>query len=867
MELHPAPRVDGASEAAGGVVRYLNRLPLAPEQRKAWAARIDEDATAGRDGVHTAMMGLHRSLAGEQVDPDNPALASIRRRLELTYGQTDAVHPPPLTQDALGRDRLVTAPPLTRTSMVPRAWPRGLLAKSFPRFARHDETLSAARAGSSAQRAEDVPGPERHPDEHRAATFRRLVLMGLIVSQTYIASNFMVAVLPYHGRQPLEIAILVLFAILFGWVSAGFWTAMAGFVLLVFGTDRYAITSGAAHDAPLDPKARVAIVMPICNENVSRVFAGLSASYQSLARTGELEHFDFFVLSDSNNPDIRVAELDAWAAMCRAVDGFGRIFYRWRQHRIKRKSGNIADFCRRWGSRYRYMVVLDADSIMTGTCLTTLLRLIDSNPDVGIVQTAPHAAGRETLYARVQQFATSVYGPLFTAGLHFWQLGESHYWGHNAIIRVAPFMQHCALGRLPGHGTLSGEILSHDFVEAALMRRAGWQVVIAYDLDGSYEEMPPNLVDELTRDRRWCRGNLMNFRLFLMRGLHAAHRAVFMSGVMAYLSALLWFISLILATALLAVHTLSAPTYFTQPFQLFPLWPEWHPEWAIALFSATAILLFLPKVLGALLIMVRGAADYGGSVRLAIGMLGEFLVSALLAPIRMLFHSQFVVGAFVGWAIQWKSPAREDAETTWREALRRHGAHTLLGVLWAAGVYWLNPAFLWWLLPIVGALMLSIPLSVYTSRLGLGRRLRAARLFLIPEESQPPEEIRTMMRAIAAAPPPPGFIDAVVDPETNALACAAAVARFTRTGRMQNHRLQKVDLALVEGPGALSPASKLRLLGDPIALSRLHWRVWTSPDAHETWRDAIESARRAGAVVAPLPQRALRAGVRSPAKV
>jgi membrane glycosyltransferase len=428
-------------------------------------------------------------------------------------------------------------------------------------------------------------------------------------------------------------------------------------------------------------------------------------------------------------------------------------------------------------------------------------------------------------------------------------------------------MRHCALGRLPGHGTLSGEILSHDFVEAALMRRAGWQVMIAYDLDGSYEEMPPNLVDELTRDRRWCRGNLMNFRLFLMRGLHAAHRAVFMSGVMAYLSALLWFVSLILSTALLAVHALSAPKYFIRPFQLFPLWPEWHPEWAIALFSATAILLFLPKVLGALLIVVRGAADYGGAPRLGLSVLGEMLISAMLAPIRMLFHSQFVVGAFVGWAIHWQSPTREDAETTWREALRRHGAHTLLGTLWAAGVYWLNPSFLWWLLPIVGALMLSIPLSVYTSRLRLGRRLRAARLFLIPEETRLPAEIRAMMQAVASAPTPPGFVDAVVDPATNALTCAAAVARFTRTALVQNQRMQKVDAALVDGPDALSASSKLRLLGDPIALSRLHWRVWISPDAHVAWREAMASARRTAVAVAAPAQRQARADQRSPANV
>ncbi len=177
------------------------------------------------------------------------------------------------------------------------------------------------------------------------------------------------------------------------------------------------------------------------------------------------------MLSDSSEPDLQIAEREAWLDLCRRTHGFGRIFYRRRQHRIKRKSGNVADFCRRWGKRYEYMVVLDADSVMSGRCLVELMRLMEAHPDAGIIQTAPHAFGRETLYARIQQFATRVYGPLFVAGLHFWQLGESHYWGHNAIIRVEPFMKHCALSRIPGEGALSGEILSHDFVEAALMRR------------------------------------------------------------------------------------------------------------------------------------------------------------------------------------------------------------------------------------------------------------------------------------------------------------------------------------------------------------------------------------------------------------
>lgn len=256
----------------------------------------------------------------------------------------------------------------------------------------------------------------------------------------------------------------------------------------------------------------------------------------------------------------------------------------------------------------------------------------------------------DTLYARMQQFATRVYGPLFTAGLHFWQLGESHYWGHNAIIRMKPFIEHCALAPLPGKGAFAGAILSHDFVEAALMRRAGWGVWIAYDLPGSYEELPPNLLDELKRDRRWCHGNLMNFRLFLVKGMHPVHRAVFLTGVMSYLSAPLWFLFLVLSTALLATNTLMEPQYFIEPYQLYPLWPQWHPEKAVALFSTTIVLLFLPKLLSVILIWAKGAVEYGGRVKVTLSMLMEMLFSMLLAPVRMIFHTRFVLAAFLGWA-------------------------------------------------------------------------------------------------------------------------------------------------------------------------------------------------------------------------
>jgi membrane glycosyltransferase len=801
VELHHSTELTAVGTALETCARYLDGLPLSAETRDALLAEVARSQPADE---RCAMTRLHGALAGVTANEGEAAYASVPRRLHVAYGEPRSRSRTVIEGAAGKRVRLHTTPPLARSSMAPHAW--------------------LQRGASAGERGPDSPDPRGH--WHRSASMRRIALSGLVIAQTWIATDFMASVLPYQGRQVLEIAILVLFAILFGWISAGFWTAMAGFVLQLFRRDRYMISHTAAPDTPVDPDARTAIIMPIYNEDVTRVFAGLRATYESLARRGTLEHFDLFILSDSNDPDVRVAERQAWIELCAAVDGWEHIYYRWRQHRIKRKSGNVADFCRRWGRLYRYMVVLDADSVMSGDCLTRLVQLMEANPGAGIIQTAPHAAGRDTLHARVQQFATRVYGPLFTAGLHFWQLGESHYWGHNAIIRVAPFMRHCALGRLPGSGSLSGEILSHDFVEAALMRRAGWAVWIAYDLPGSYEEMPPNLVDELQRDRRWCQGNLMNARLFLMKGLNPAHRAVFMTGVMAYLSAPLWFLQLLLATALLAVHTLKAPQYFVEPYQIFPLWPEYRPERAIALFSTTAVLLFLPKIAAAILIALRGAAGYGGRLRLFASMFVEMIISALLAPIRMLFHTEFVLSALFGWHLQWTSPPRTDAQTSWTEAFWRHGWHTTMGMAWAGLVYWLNPSFLWWLLPVVGALILSIPISVYTSRVSLGRALRRASYFLIPEEVSPPAEIRRAYELTRDATPLPGFEDAAMHPVVNAIACASGAPRIALAGDAASDIVKK---AHASGIQTLDDDERSELLRRPVALSGLHLDLWSTP--------------------------------------
>lgn len=276
-------------------------------------------------------------------------------------------------------------------------------------------------------------------------SIRRYILLLLTLSQTVVATvhedhpalrgwalinpsdmvgqNLWVSfmqLLPYV----LQSGILILFAVLFCWVSAGFWTALMGFLQLLIGRDKYSISASTVGDEALNPEHRTALIMPICNEDVDRVFAGLRATRESVKATGNGEHFDVYILSDSYNPDICVAEQKARMELIAEVQGEGQIFYRRRRRRVKRKSGNIDDFCRRWGSQYSYMVVLDADSVMTGDCLTGLVRLMEANPNAGIIQSSPKASGMDTLYARCQQFATRVYGPLFTAGLHFWQLGN-----------------------------------------------------------------------------------------------------------------------------------------------------------------------------------------------------------------------------------------------------------------------------------------------------------------------------------------------------------------------------------------------------------------------------------------------------------
>lgn len=716
-------------------------------------------------------------------------------------------------------------PDIRRASMVPVRWAGHPLLRPLYRLFGYG-----------------APRPPRAPSDTRPLMLRRVALLVLVLLGAIVGTSAMRDVLPQHGATPVGQALLLLFGVLFAWISAGFWTGLMGAWVLLRGRDRHAVTNslrGAAGRAEIAPEARTAIIMPICNEHVPTVFAGLRATYESLARSGSLDRFDLFVLSDTSEPETRAAEQAAWSDLVRTLEGEGdasvRIHYRWRQRRVHRKAGNVTDFCRRFGRAYRYMVVLDADSVMTGDCLTSLVRLMESHPDAGIIQTAPRASGHETLHARVQQFGSRVYGPLFTAGLHFWQLGESHYWGHNAILRVAPFMAHCALARLPGQTSLSGDVMSHDFVEAALMRRAGWKVWIAYDLDGSYEQVPPNLLAELQRDRRWCHGNLQNSRLIFEPGLHPVHRTVFLTGVLAYASAPLWLAFLLLSTVLFAHHSHQIPQYFFEPHQLFPIWPPVNLKLTLTLFGLTGVLLLAPKALSLFVIALKGQArHYGGLYKLLLGALLEFTHSMLLAPVRMLFHTQFVLAALTGIRLDWKSPPRDDAVTGWGEALHRHGMHTLLALLWVLAILASSTVFAWWLSPIIAGLLMAIPLSAWGSRAGPGRWLRKHGMLLIPEEMNAPHVLTQARRYANGFGAPLCFVEAIVNERAPGNIDQAISPRALATGAKAGAQARLIEHALAAGPQALGAAQRHRLLGDAQALRWMRSRV-RARQAHPDW--------------------------------
>jgi membrane glycosyltransferase len=592
----------------------------------------------------------------------------------------------------------------------------------------------------------DTVNQSMPPSSRWRGRVRRTLFFGLTFLTSLGASALLLDVLEANGLTAIEMVGLLLFFSLFTWIAGALWTAFAGFGVRLAGGDPAGIDVAELEGRPL--QTRTAIVMPIYNEDARRVAAGLEAIWSSVARQPERAAFDLYILSDSTDAEIAAQEEAMWQRLVsRQQEGAGKVFYRRRQDRSERKAGNIADFIRRWGSNYECMVVLDADSIMTGHALVTLARAMEAHPRIGILQSLPLPFGRVTLFGRVIQFASRLVSPMLSSGLAFWQLGESNYWGHNAAVRLQPFARYCALPRLPGKPPLGGEILSHDFVEAAFMRRGGYEVRQMPDLEGSWEEVPANVLDYAVRDRRWTQGNLQHSRVLGSPGLHPLSRVHLVTGIVSYVSSPMWLTLLLLSSFLSAIEAAKKPEYFLPGLQsLFPHWPQIRTGEIAALFVITLVVLLVPKILGAIL-TVRDRQlrqQFGGAARLCTSLFVEQLFSVLLAPSMMLFHSVFVAQTLLGRSVSWNAQSRTDRGVTLLEAFKRQWWHLALGLAWGAVMLRTAPQFFWWLTPVLAGLICSIPLTVWTSRISAGQRLRRWGLLLTPEETAPPQELLSL---------------------------------------------------------------------------------------------------------------------------
>ncbi len=598
----------------------------------------------------------------------------------------------------------------------------------------------------------------RQRTEPGGMLLRRAYLFGGTAAMTATAAWLMWGVLQIDGTSVLEACLLVLFVLLFGWIAFSFLSALAGFLSVLFGAGR---KLGIDPDAPLPVlHSRTALLMPTYNEDPRRMMAGLQAIYESVEATGQLDRFDFFVLSDTTRDAIGHAEEQVYAQLCERTGGQGRIFYRRRADNSGRKAGNIADWVRRFGGAYPQMLILDADSLMTGDTIVRLVAGMEENPDVGLIQTLPEVVGGNTLFARMQQFGGRVYGPVIGYGVAWWQGSESNYWGHNAVIRTRAFAEQAGLPALPGRKPFGGHVLSHDFVEAALMRRGGWAIHMVPYLQGSYEEGPPTLTDLLVRDRRWCQGNLQHAKVVGSRGLHWISRVHMLVGIAHYFTSPMWAMMMLIGIAIpLQQNAPDLVELVHLPFSPAHYWHRQDEVRVLWLFVASMAVLLAPKFLGYLTMLLddderRGC---GGAVRAFLSMLLETLLAALMAPVVMYVQSRGVAEVLAGRDSGWDAQQRDDGRISWIALLKSYGGLSVFGAMIGAIALAVSPPLAAWMSPVVLGMVLAVPVVALTSSRVPGQWLQRHRFLSIPEETRPPTVLvrAAQLRREALAQTPP----------------------------------------------------------------------------------------------------------------
>jgi membrane glycosyltransferase len=563
---------------------------------------------------------------------------------------------------------------------------------------------------------------------------RRLAVVVLNVA-TYALVLFLLArILGAGGWTAVDVILLAAAAVGLPWTVLGFWNALIGLWLLHFSRDPMGQVApfAAAGDAAAPLTIKTAVFMTLRNENPERAFRRLRAVKASLDATGHGGQFSYFILSDTNDPEVAAAEEAAAQAWKREAGSDGaRIVYRRRSDNKGYKAGNVRDFCERWGRDYELMLPLDADSLMSGEAIVRLVRMMQAHPRLGILQSLVVGMPSSSAFARIFQFGMRHGMRSYTMGQAWWVGDCGPFWGHNALVRIKPFTEECALPVLPGKPPLGGHVLSHDQVEATLMRRAGYEVRVLPEERGSWEENPPTMLEFMRRDVRWCQGNMQYVKLLGLPGLLPMSRFQLLWAVLMFLGIPAW---------TLMIALLPAAAWQAQSIESFPA------GLAIGLYFAFFTMYLMPKIAGFMDVLLTpgGTRRYGGAVRFAASVLIETVFSFLQGAVSTIRTTIFMIGLLFGKSVTWGGQARDAHGLSWATAFTALWPQLLFGILVCGALLAISPKVLLWSLPLTAGYLLAVPFAVVTAEPALGEALKRAGLCGIPEDFDPPPEIRAV---------------------------------------------------------------------------------------------------------------------------
>ncbi|MPZ57122.1 MAG: glucans biosynthesis glucosyltransferase MdoH [Rhizobiales bacterium] len=575
-------------------------------------------------------------------------------------------------------------------------------------------------------------------------TGRRALFVALVAATMAAMISLMVVGLSASGFGLADLVLVLLFAVTLPWTVVGFWNAVIGFLIMRLAADPIAAVIPAVTQVRGDEPvtASTAILLCIRNEQPERVIRNLEPMLDGIAAAGVGDRFHLYVLSDTSNPDIATTEEERFGALALLWNGRIAVTYRRRADNTGFKAGNVRDFCERWGKGHELAVTLDADSFMPADAVLRMVRIMQADPKLGILQGLVVGLPSTSAFARLFQFGMRLSMRSYTLGSAWWQGDCGPYWGHNAVLRLAPFVAHCDIPARPETSRLGGHILSHDQIEAVLMRRAGYEVRVLPEDELGWEENPPTLIEFMRRDLRWCQGNMQYWPFLVMPGLKPVSRYQLAFAILMFLGSPAWI-------GMLAVGTL-ALAFAAAPADVIRL------DAGLAILIGVPVMWFAPQLatMADILMSAKARQVYGGTPRFLASVAIETVFSILLCPIMWFGHTMFLVCLLLGRRIGWTGQVRDDHMVPVAMAARHLWPHTALGLAVIAVLASTHPIAIPYALYLAGGPALAIPLAVLTALPSVGTAFARAGIARHPEETEPPAPLgRLALPAIVAASP------------------------------------------------------------------------------------------------------------------